>query len=220
MSLHRRHLWIAAAAAVTVAIAAQAVPYSALISAKQMILPGEARDYSVVNAFTVHRRTLFFGDSIFAVQWADAFPQASIASRAERGDTTEGMRSRIDEALLTKPEVVFLTGGLNDPSSGISASRTRQNYAAMIAAVRKAGALPVVVAPPLPSSDDELRSSIAELNAWLAGYTASHGVAFVDPNPLISTPAGLRPEFRQEDGIHPNGAAYIEVRQAFAPYVR
>jgi hypothetical protein len=53
---------------------------------------------------------------------------------------------------------------LNDPSSGIGPERTRENYVAMIAAIQQADARPVVMAPPLPSSDAELRRTTAELN--------------------------------------------------------
>jgi lysophospholipase L1-like esterase len=199
--------------------AATNAPYHQLLSLKQEVSPAN-RDYSVVNAFRVQRDNLFIGDSVFAnVEWSDAFPDRSIANRSVAGDTTEGMRSRIDAALQTRPKVVFITGGLNDPDSGVSPERTRENYTVLIAAVRDTGARTVVMAPPLPSSDDDLRQATSELNAWLADYTASQGIAFVDPNTLISTSAGLRPEYRQEDGIHPNGAAYREIRDALAPYV-
>jgi lysophospholipase L1-like esterase len=199
--------------------AATNAPYHQLLSLKQEVSPA-TRDYSVVNAFPVRRDNLFIGDSVFAnVEWSDAFPDRSIANRSVAGDTTEGMRSRIAAALQTRPKVVFITGGLNDPSSGVALERTKANYAAMVDAVRDAGAKVVIVAVPLPASDPEIRAFIVELNGWLAGYAAESGVGFVDLNSTLATAEGLKPEYRLEDGMHPNGAAYRLLAGRLAQFV-
>lgn len=61
---------------------------------------------------------VFFGDSLtFNGDFASVFPQKKVFNLGLRGDTLEGLKDRINQVELLKPDLIFLMAGINDVSS-------------------------------------------------------------------------------------------------------
>jgi lysophospholipase L1-like esterase len=58
---------------------------------------------------------------------------------------------------------------------------------------------------------------LASVNAWLAMFAASRGLAFVDFHALLVDPEGRFTRDLTDDGLHPNEAGYQKMGEALAP---
>ena len=119
------------------------------------------------------------------------------------GDTTAGGRARLPALLAQhKPGVVVVELGGNDGLRGGSLKATKDNLDAMIAAVRKANARPVVVGMRLPPNYGPAYTR--EFDAMYGDVAKSSGAALV---PFFFAGFGESDEFFQPDRIHPTAAA-------------
>jgi acyl-CoA thioesterase-1 len=119
------------------------------------------------------------------------------------GDTTAGGRARLP-ALLSqhKPTVVVVELGGNDGLRGGNLRSAKDNLAAMIAAVRKAGAKVVLVGMKLPPNYGPAYTR--EFDAMFAEVAKSQRAALV---PFLFEGFGESGEWFQPDRIHPTAAA-------------
>jgi acyl-CoA hydrolase len=155
---------------------------------------------------------LFVGDSLTAgtgSSEAEAFPSLIAAKTGWQvinagvpGDTSEGARERL-AALLAEhePAVVILTIGGNDSLRRLPLEQTQANIGAMLATIRAAGAIPVLVSVPQPSLLGAAGGSLrdAPLYAELAGQ---HRAALL-PDAIAAVLSDSR---LKADAVHPNAA--------------
>jgi acyl-CoA thioesterase-1 len=119
------------------------------------------------------------------------------------GDTTAGGRARLPALLAQhKPGVVIVELGGNDGLRGGNLKSTKDNLDAMIAAVRKANATPIVVGMRLPPNYGPAYTR--EFDAMYVDVAKSSGAALV---PFFFAGFGESDEFFQPDRIHPTAAA-------------
>ena len=119
------------------------------------------------------------------------------------GDTTAGGRTRLPALLAQhKPGVVIVELGGNDGLRGGNLKSTRDNLDAMIAAVRKAGAKPVVVGMRLPPNYGPAYTR--DFGAIYGEVAKSNGAALV---PFFFAGFAESDEYFQPDRIHPTAAA-------------
>ncbi len=119
------------------------------------------------------------------------------------GDTTAGGRARLPALLAQhKPGVVIVELGGNDGLRGGNLKSTKDNLDAMIAAVRKANARPIVVGMRLPPNYGPAYTR--EFDAMYGDVAKSSGAALV---PFFFAGFGESDEFFQPDRIHPTAAA-------------
>jgi len=119
------------------------------------------------------------------------------------GDTTAGGRARLPVLLAThKPAIVVIELGGNDALRGGNLASTRDNLAAMVAAVQKANAKPLIIGMKIPPN-----YGAAYVREFDALYASVAGEAKV---PLVSfffEGFGERSDLFQADRIHPTSAA-------------
>ena len=119
------------------------------------------------------------------------------------GDTTAGGRARLPALLAThKPAIVVIELGGNDALRGGNLASTRDNLAAMVAAVQKANAKPLIIGMKIPPNYGG-----AYVREFDALYASVAGEAKV---PLVSfffEGFGERSDLFQADRIHPTSAA-------------
>jgi len=119
------------------------------------------------------------------------------------GDTTAGGRARLPALLAThKPAIVVIELGGNDALRGGNLASTRDNLAAMVAAVQKANAKPLIIGMKIPPN-----YGAAYVREFDALYASVAGEAKV---PLVSfffEGFGERSDLFQADRIHPTSAA-------------
>ena len=150
---------------------------------------------------------------------AEHYPH-TLVNASISGDTTANARARLPETITRhRPAIVILELGGNDGLRGLSLAAMKDNLAAMISAVRQAGAEVLLVGVELPPNygtrfTDKFRAVYREL-------AAEYGVALL---PSLVDGVGTRPELMQRDGIHPNARAQPliagRVREALLPLLQ
>ena len=119
------------------------------------------------------------------------------------GDTTAGGRARLPALLAQhKPGVVIVELGGNDGLRGGNLKSTKDNLDAMIAAVRKANARPILVGMRLPPNYGPAYTR--EFDAMYGDVAKSSGAALV---PFFFAGFAESDEYFQPDRIHPTTAA-------------
>ena len=173
-------------------------------------------------------RIVFFGDSITEGWNLDEhFPGKPYINRGIGGQTTPQMLIRFrQDAVALRPAVAIILAGTNDIGGNTGPMRLEDIAAnlASMADIARTNGIPAAFSSLLPPAHRETPLSrfnllkhpldaVLALNAWLAGYCAAHGLAFIDYYSAMSGPDGLvKPEF-SEDGLHPTPLGY----QAMAP---
>jgi acyl-CoA thioesterase-1 len=119
------------------------------------------------------------------------------------GDTTAGGRARLPGLLAThKPAIVIVELGGNDGLRGGNLGSTRDNLAAMVAAVQKANARPLIVGMRLPPNYGA--AYVREFDALYASVARAAKAPLV---PFFFEGFGERNDLFQPDRIHPTAAA-------------
>lgn len=198
-------------------------PYQALAAVKHAVLSVDSVDVTANPAYQdrvvlfaetgEHADTVIYGDSILARgEWIDLARNSSISNRAIDGDTSDGLRTRLNDVLRLDPETVHLMLGINDFLLDKSVDEVYQNYEALLEAFDKAGIFVVVQATLRTGTQyanfHEANKKIDELNHRLARAASDRGFAFFDVNRVLATRGILEDAFT-EDGIHPNAKGYI-----------
>ena len=131
------------------------------------------------------------------------------------GDTTAGGRARLAWSLAERPNAMIIALGANDGLRGLAPEQTYANLDAIIRAAKDAG-IPVLLAGMRapPNLGPEYGSAFDAVFPRLA---AEHGVAFY---PFLLEGVVARPEFNQDDGIHPNARGVDIIVGNLLPLVR
>lgn len=153
----------------------------------------------------VHRTTkiAFLGDSITEYGWINPNGYVQQISRylensglnvepipvGISGDTTTGMRQRLDRDVLNKkPDVVFFMGGINDIwFNRCTFDEFKNNINIIIEKILQSGAKPVIISLTLITEDVDAPENkrIDEFNEYLKEITRQKNVLFVDANTIF-----------------------------------
>jgi acyl-CoA thioesterase I len=119
------------------------------------------------------------------------------------GDTTAGGRARLPELLTRhRPAIVVVELGGNDGLRGGNLAATRDNLDAIIGAIKKAGAKPLLIGMRLPPNYGA--AYVREFNAMYTTLAAAQKVPLV---PFLFEGFGEKDEMFQSDRVHPAPAA-------------
>jgi lysophospholipase L1-like esterase/poly(3-hydroxybutyrate) depolymerase len=167
---------------------------------------------------------VFFGDSI-TQGWetlAEDFPELKVANRGISGDTTRGLRLRLQgDVLDLQPKAVSLLIGTNDLGLGASPEVVVENIQAIVAELHKANAaMPVIVNKVMPRGPQagKFPEKIQALNALLEkAFTGDEKVVFCDTWSLFDNGEATVRKEEFPDLLHPNAAGYAKWREALQP---
>jgi acyl-CoA thioesterase-1 len=162
------------------------------------------------------RTLVFLGDSLTAglgLPRKEAFPSLieariraaglgwRVVNAGVSGDTSAGVRARLDWVFLDKPELVFLCIGSNDGLRGLPVKELEANLRAILDRAKQRNCRVVLAGALLPENYGvDYREAF---RAVFPRVAKAHGIPFL---PFLLEGVALRPEFNQEDGIHPNAA--------------
>ena len=119
------------------------------------------------------------------------------------GDTTAGGRARLPALLAThQPSIVVIELGGNDGLRGGNLASTRDNLSAMVAAVQRANAKPLLIGMKLPPN-----YGAAYVREFDALYSSVATAAKAPLVPFFFEGFGERSDLFQGDRIHPTAAA-------------
>jgi lysophospholipase L1-like esterase len=167
---------------------------------------------------------VFFGDSI-TQGWsslAKDFPDMKVANRGISGDTTRGLRTRLQgDVLDLKPKAVSILIGTNDLDQGGEPEVVAKNLEVIVAALHAANpAMPVVINKVMPrgSKPGLFPEKIRQLNAlYEEAFKNDAHVTFCDTWTLFDDGTGSCQKEEFPDMLHPNAAGYARWTAALRP---
>ena len=158
---------------------------------------------------------VFFGDSI-TDGWktlAQDFPKLKVANRGIGGDTTRGLRERLQADVLdVHPKAVSILIGTNDLDQGATPEVVVANLKAIVADLHKAnGAMPIVINKVMPRGAKAglFPDKIKVLNGlYEEAFKGDPKVTFCDTWTLFDDGNGACKKEEFPDMLHPNAAGY------------
>jgi acyl-CoA thioesterase-1 len=170
----------------------------------------------------------FLGDSLtagYGVPESAAFPyqvalrigteNVTVYNRGVSGDTSAGLRHRLDAYLIPTPDAVLVCIGANDGLRGVPVDRIRSNITAIITRIQ-ARNIPVILAGmTLPANYSA--PYIAAFEAIYPDVATKQEVPLLPF--LLEGVAGV-PELNSGDGIHPNAAGHRRIAETVHVFLR
>jgi acyl-CoA thioesterase-1 len=126
-----------------------------------------------------------------------------VVNASVSGETSAGGRSRLQPLLEKhKPAVVILELGANDGLRGLPLAQLKANLEQIIVQSQKVGARVLLVGVKLPPNYGE--EYLARFDAVFRDLAKKHRTGLV---PFLMEDFGGKPEFFQDDRLHPNERA-------------
>jgi len=173
-------------------------------------------------------KLMVLGDSLVAghgLPQGDAFPDileqalrdkghdVVLLNAGVSGDTTAGGLARLEWSLGDNPDAMIIVLGGNDLLRGLEPASTRQNIAAIIAALQDRK-IPVMLAG-MQAPRNLGAQYAAEFDGLYREIGADKDVVFY---PFFLDGVALQAELNQPDGLHPNLAGVREITRRILPY--
>lgn len=167
---------------------------------------------------------VFFGDSI-TQGWGSLdqdFSTLKVANRGISGDTTRGLRGRLQgDVLDLKPRAVSILIGTNDLDQGATPEVVTDNLKAIVDELHAANPqMPIVINKVMPrgAKAGKFPEQIIALNAlYEAAFKDDPKVIFCDTWTLFDDGSGQCKKEEFPDMLHPNAAGYAKWTAALAP---
>lgn len=173
---------------------------------------------------------IFLGNSITnGCEWCELFSNPHIKNRGINGDTSRGVRDRLQSTLKGKPAKVFLMIGVNDIANGASPDSVISVMTQIID--RTASLSPstrLYVQSILPINDTynifwghmDKSEQIKEYNSKLESLCKKRGVPFIDLYSRFCNPGTDRMNLAYtNDGLHLMADGYMLWRDTIMPYI-
>lgn len=169
------------------------------------------------------------GDSLTAgmgVEEGEAYPallEAALRSAGHdvrvinagiSGETTSGTLARLDWVMTLEPDIAILETGANDGLRGLDTAMVRDNLRRIIQTLQGKGVVVVLAGMQMVWNLGPAYTS--EFNRIYPELAKEEGVILM---PFFLEGVAMRPEFNQDDGLHPNPAGYRIIAQRVRPYV-
>lgn len=173
---------------------------------------------------------VFLGNSLTdGAEWNELLGNPHIKNRGIVGDIVQGYIDRLYPILKGQPKKIFIMGGVNDISHGVSGDSIARATERLITLIKTLSPRTrIYLQSLLPINNDFGRYKllagrehvVVEANAALERVAKRQGVTWINLFPLMADSEGkLRREFTN-DGLHLMGPAYLVWRDAVKPYVK
>lgn len=130
------------------------------------------------------------------------------------GETSSGMRERVNWVLKLKPDIVILETGANDGMRGIDPEVTRKNIDETVRILKEHNV--VVVLAGMRMFTNLGRTYTNAFGALYPAVAKKHGLIFM---PFFLEGVAGEPALNQGDGIHPIAEGYRIITGKIEPYV-
>lgn len=180
------------------------------------------------------RPIVFIGDSLTEeCRFTEYFPGRWILNRGISGDTSAGVRERIEVNVCNaNPRKVFILVGTNDLDRGVPIGEILGNLEKSIGKIREKSPNTAIYLQSLyPVSKKGLRKGgkrmvgkrtnpvLDELNGRLKKLAETKGILYIDINSALKDQDGeLNSEYSLE-GLHLNGKGYAIVMEQLRKYI-
>ncbi|MEO8351063.1 MAG: GDSL-type esterase/lipase family protein [Chthoniobacteraceae bacterium] len=187
----------------------------------------ERRGEWVRGKLTDQNAVVFFGDSI-TQGWnnlAQDFLKLKVANRGISGDTTRGLRYRMqDDVIALHPRAVSILIGTNDLDQGTPPEVVVENLKAIVAALHNADpAMPIIINKVMPrgAQSNKFPELIMKLNGlYEQTFANDDKITFCDTWSIFDDGSGQPKKDEFPDMLHPNGVGYAKWVEALKPVLQ
>ncbi len=152
-----------------------------------------------------------------------------IKNRGIVGDIVQGLIDRIGPIIEGQPKKLFIMGGVNDISHGVTADSIARVTERLIVMVKQGSPRTKIYMQSLLPFNNDVREwkllkgrdhVVVEANILLEQVARRQGVTWINLYPLFADENGrLRAELTN-DGLHLMGKGYLIWRDAIKPYIK
>lgn len=173
---------------------------------------------------------IMLGNSLTdGAEWNELFDNCHVKNRGIVGDIIPGFFERLEPVLKGQPRKIFIMGGVNDISHGVSADSIVSAMTQVVTTIQaRCPKTEIYVQSMLPFNNDvrlwkllkDREQVVVDGNKGLESMCQRLGVTFINLYPLFVGEDGkMKPEYTN-DGLHLMGGAYLIWRDALLPYIR
>lgn len=173
---------------------------------------------------------IMLGNSLTdGAEWNELFDNCHVKNRGIVGDIISGFFERLEPILKGQPRKIFIMGGVNDISHGVSADSIVNAMTQVVTTIQaRCPKTEIYVQSMLPFNNDvrlwkllkDREQVVVDGNKGLESMCQRLGVTFINLYPLFVGEDGkMKPEYTN-DGLHLMGGAYLIWRDALLPYIR
>lgn len=173
---------------------------------------------------------IMLGNSLTdGAEWNELFDNCHVKNRGIVGDIIPGFFERLEPILKGQPRKIFIMGGVNDISHGVSADSIVSAMTQVVTTIQaRCPKTEIYVQSMLPFNNDVRlwkllkgrEQVVVDGNKGLESMCQRLGVTFISLYPLFVGENGkMKPEYTN-DGLHLMGGAYLIWRDALLPYIR
>lgn len=173
---------------------------------------------------------IMLGNSLTdGAEWNELFDNFHVKNRGIVGDIIPGFFERLEPILKGQPRKIFIMGGVNDISHGVSADSIVSAMTQVVTTIQaRCPKTEIYVQSMLPFNNDVRlwkllkgrEQVVVDGNKGLESMCQRLGVTFINLYPLFVGENGkMKPEYTN-DGLHLMGGAYLIWRDALLPYIR
>ena len=173
---------------------------------------------------------IMLGNSLTdGAEWNELFDNCHVKNRGIVGDIIPGFFERLEPILKGQPRKIFIMGGVNDISHGVSADGIVSAMTQVVTTIQaRCPKTEIYVQSMLPFNNDVRlwkllkgrEQVVVDGNKGLESMCQRLGVTFINLYPLFVGENGkMKPEYTN-DGLHLMGGAYLIWRDALLPYIR
>lgn len=173
---------------------------------------------------------IMLGNSLTdGAEWYELFDNCHVKNRGIVGDIIPGFFERLEPILKGQPRKIFIMGGVNDISHGVSADSIVSAMTQVVTTIQaRCPKTEIYVQSMLPFNNDVRlwkllkgrEQVVVDGNKGLESMCQRLGVTFINLYPLFVGENGkMKPEYTN-DGLHLMGGAYLIWRDALLPYIR
>lgn len=173
---------------------------------------------------------IMLGNSLTdGAEWNELFDNCHMKNRGIVGDIIPGFFERLEPILKGQPRKIFIMGGVNDISHGVSADSIVSAMTQVVTTIQaRCPKTEIYVQSMLPFNNDVRlwkllkgrEQVVVDGNKGLESMCQRLGVTFINLYPLfVGENCKMKPEYTN-DGLHLMGGAYLIWRDALLPYIR
>lgn len=173
---------------------------------------------------------IMLGNSLTdGAEWNELFDNCHVKNRGIVGDIIPGFFERLEPIMKGQPRKIFIMGGVNDISHGVSADSIVSAMTQVVTTIQaRCPKTEIYVQSMLPFNNDvrlwkllkDREQVVVDGNKGLESMCQRLGVTFINLYPLFVGENGkMKPEYTN-DGLHLMGGAYLIWRDALLPYIR
>lgn len=173
---------------------------------------------------------IMLGNSLTdGAEWNELFDNCHVKNRGIVGDIIPGFFERLEPILKGQPRKIFIMGGVNDISHGVSDDSIVSAMTQVVTTIQaRCPKTEIYVQSMLPFNNDVRlwkllkgrEQVVVDGNKGLESMCQRLGVTFINLYPIFVGENGkMKPEYTN-DGLHLMGGAYLIWRDALLPYIR